>query len=121
MMVSVGTESRIGSLTSGWEWFKPWRTIGGDTLAEATTLQMNVMLAGVCEQRRFLAHVRDFVIFEADGSVIRKNLDAYHQFHGRRISWPRLEMSHFASLSSAAQNCRPRPRLSGTSPISAFL
>ncbi len=73
-----------------------------DTLAEATTLQMNVMLAGVCEQRRFLAYVRDFVIFEADGSVIRKNLAGYHQFRGRRISWPRLEMSHFASLSSAA-------------------
>ena len=25
-VVSDGTEARIGTLTAGWEWFKPWRT-----------------------------------------------------------------------------------------------
>ena len=31
LMVSDGTQSRIGALTTGTEWFKPWRTItGGD-------------------------------------------------------------------------------------------
>ena len=33
LMVSDGTEARIGALTSGREWFKPWRTITGETLA----------------------------------------------------------------------------------------
>ena len=86
MMVSDGTEARIGSLTSGWEWFKPWRTIGGETLADAATPEMNIMLAGVCEQQRLLAFIRDFVIFEDDGSVIRKKLAGYHQFHAVRTA-----------------------------------
>ena len=31
LMVSDGNEARIGALTSGREWFKPWRTITGET------------------------------------------------------------------------------------------
>ena len=34
LVVSDGMEARIGSLTSGREWFKPWRTITGETLAD---------------------------------------------------------------------------------------
>ena len=34
LMVSDGTEARIGTLNSGREWFKPWRTVTGETLAE---------------------------------------------------------------------------------------
>ena len=30
LMVSDGLEARIGTLTAGREWFKPWRTIGGE-------------------------------------------------------------------------------------------
>ena len=30
LMVSDGTEARIGTLTSGREWFKPWSTITGE-------------------------------------------------------------------------------------------
>ena len=30
LMVSDGTEARIGTLTSGREWFKPWRTVTGE-------------------------------------------------------------------------------------------
>ena len=36
LVVSDGTEARIGTLTSGREWFKPWRTITGETLADPT-------------------------------------------------------------------------------------
>ena len=33
LMVSDGVQARIGTLTAGREWFKPWRTITGETLA----------------------------------------------------------------------------------------
>ena len=36
LMISDGMEARIGSLTAGREWFKPWRTISGSTLADPT-------------------------------------------------------------------------------------
>ena len=28
LVVSDGIEARLGALTAGWEWFKPWYTIG---------------------------------------------------------------------------------------------
>ena len=34
LVVSDGTEARLGTLTAGREWFMPWRTVSGDGLAE---------------------------------------------------------------------------------------
>ena len=82
LIVSDGTEARIGTLTAGREWFKPWRTISGETLADPHVPRLQVMLAGACEPRRFLALVRDFTVFEDDGSAApAKKMAGYHQFH----------------------------------------
>jgi type I restriction enzyme R subunit len=35
LAVSDGVEARVGTLGAGREWFKPWRTVAGDTLAGA--------------------------------------------------------------------------------------
>ena len=82
LIVSDGTEARIGTLTAGREWFKPWRTISGETLADPGLPQLRVMLEGVCFPRRFLALVRDFIVFEDDGGgAPAKMMAGYHQFH----------------------------------------
>ena len=82
LIVSDGVEARIGTLTAGREWFKPWRTISGETLADPHMPQLQVMLAGACEPHRFLALVRDFIAFEDDGSgTLVKKMAGYHQFH----------------------------------------
>ena len=81
LVISDGVEARIGSLTAGREWFKPWRTISGETLADPHLPQLQVMLEGVFEKRRFLALVRDFIVFEDDGGVLVKKIAGYHQFH----------------------------------------
>ena len=54
LIVSDGVEARIGTLTAGREWFKPWRTTTGETLADPHLPQLQVMLAGACDQHRFL-------------------------------------------------------------------
>ena len=66
-IVSDGVEARIGTLTATWEWFKPWRTISGEGLADKSELELDVMLKGVCDRGRFLRLVRDFIVFEDDG------------------------------------------------------
>ena len=82
LVVSDGVEARIGTLTAGREWFKPWRTISGETLADPHMPQLQVMLEGVCEPRRFLALIRDFIVFEDDGGgLLVKKMAGYHQFH----------------------------------------
>ena len=86
-MVSDGTEARIGTLTSGREWFKPWRTITGEGSADPHLTELQVMLEGVFEPSRFLAMVRDFIVFEDDGSgALVKKMAGYHQFHAVKVA-----------------------------------
>ena len=87
LMVSDGVEARIGTLTAGREWFKPWRTISGESLADPKLTQLQVMLQGVCTPGRFLALVRDFIVFEDDGSgELVKKMAGYHQFHAVQVA-----------------------------------
>ena len=87
LLVSDGVEARLGTLTAGREWFKPWRTIAGETLADSSMPELQVMLEGVCLPGRFLALVRDFIVFEDDGSgALVKKMAGYHQFHAVRVA-----------------------------------
>lgn len=51
LVVSDGMTARIGTLTSDWERFMPWRTIEGDDLAPKGTPELEVLVKGVFEQR----------------------------------------------------------------------
>ena len=87
LMVSDGTEARIGTLTSGREWFKPWRTVTGETLADSHMTELQVMLEGVFEPSRFLSMIRDFIVFDDDGSGnLVKKMAGYHQFHAVKVA-----------------------------------
>ncbi len=82
LIASDGVDARMGTLTAGREWFKPWRTVDGETLADPHLPQLQVMIEGICERGRFLTLVRDFVVFEDDGSgKLAKKMAGYHQFH----------------------------------------
>ena len=87
LFVTDGTEARIGTLTAGREWFKSWRTITGEQLADPRVTELQVMLQGVCAPDRFLALVRDFIVFEDDGGgALAKKMAGYHQFHAIRVA-----------------------------------
>ena len=86
LVVSDGIEARIGTLTSGREWFKPWRTVTGETLADPLMTKLQVMLEGVFEPGRFLALVRDFIVFEDGSGAPVKKMAGYHQFHAVRVA-----------------------------------
>ena len=87
LMVSDGVGARVGTLAAGREWFKPWRTISGETLADPHLTELQVMLEGLCEPERFLALVRDFIVFEDDGGgALVKKMAGYHQFHAVQVA-----------------------------------
>ena len=87
LIVSDGVNARIGSLTAGREWFKPWRTIGGQELAPVFLPNLQVLVEGVLEKRRFLSLLRDFIVFEDDGSgLLVKKMAGYHQFHAVEVA-----------------------------------
>jgi type I restriction enzyme R subunit len=87
LVVSDGTQARIGALGAGQEWFKPWRTIGGKTDAPASLSELQVLLEGVFDHRRFLDLIRHFLVFEdSGGGAIAKKLAGYHQFHAVNVA-----------------------------------
>lgn len=83
LIVSDGLQARIGSLTANQEWFKVWRTIEGEKDAPKATLDLEVMVRGVFDQRRFLDLLQHFIVFEEDteSDRLHKIIAGYHQFH----------------------------------------
>ena len=87
LIVSDGVEARIGTLTADREWFKPWRTITGEVLADPHMTELQVMLEAICVPKRFLTLIRDFIVFEDDGSGSPvKKMAGYHQFHAVEVA-----------------------------------
>jgi type I restriction enzyme R subunit len=87
LIISDGVQARIGTLGAGKEWFKPWRTIAGVQDAAPTMSELQVVLEGVFEKRRFLDLVRHFVAFEDEGQgKLIKKMAGYHQFHAVNVA-----------------------------------
>ncbi|UVF18853.1 type I restriction endonuclease subunit R [Microvirga terrae] len=82
LVISDGTNARIGSLTAGLDRFTHWRTINGTDRDDAERSELEVLIRGVFAPERFLDLIVDFVAFEVkDGVVKSKKLAGYHQFH----------------------------------------
>lgn len=87
LVISDGVEARIGTLTADRERFMPWRTIEGEELADTRLPQLEVVLKGVFEQKRFLDMIRYFIVFEDDGGgVLIKKMAGYHQYHAVNVA-----------------------------------
>jgi len=87
LLASDGVSTRIGALGAGKEWFKPWRTVTGREDAPSSQPELQVVLEGVFEKRRFLDLLRYFIVFEdsaaagGGGGKLVKKMAGYHQFH----------------------------------------
>jgi len=87
LVVSDGTQARIGTFTAGKEWFKPWRTISGEALADKHMPELQVMIEGVFDRQRLLDMLHHFIVFEdAGGGAIQKKMAGYHQFHAVNVA-----------------------------------
>jgi len=84
LLISDGIAARIGSLTADRERFMPWRTVTGEDIVSKGTPELETVLKGVFDRRRFLDLIKDFVVFGDAGSDIAKILAGYHQFHAVR-------------------------------------
>jgi type I restriction enzyme R subunit len=80
LVISDGFAAKAGTLTSGWDRFQPWRTTDGTALAPKSAVQLEVLVKGVFDKRRFLDYVLNFITFEDDGKTIAKKAAAYHQY-----------------------------------------
>jgi len=87
LVASDGIQARVGTLTADRERFMPWRTITGEGPADRLMPELQVVIEGMFEKRRFLDLVRFFVVFEDFGDgKIEKKMAGYHQYHAVNVA-----------------------------------
>lgn len=86
LVISDGSEARMGSLSSNAERYMQWRTIDGVTLDPLGQFnELETMVRGVFAPEYLLDYLRFFVLFEDDGTLVKK-IAGYHQFHAVRAA-----------------------------------
>lgn len=86
LVISDGSEARMGSLSADGERFLQWRTINGtdlDPLGQFNELE--TLVRGALAPALLLDYLRSFVLFEDDGRLVKK-IAGYHQFHAVRAA-----------------------------------
>jgi type I restriction enzyme R subunit len=84
LVISDGTEAMLGSLSSNAERYMAWRTVDGvmlDPLGQFNELE--TLIRGVLAPAYLLDFIRFFVLFEDDGTLVKK-VAGYHQYHAVR-------------------------------------
>ncbi len=86
LVISDGSEARLGSLSSDSERFMQWRTIDGVTLDPLGQFnELETLIRGILAPTYLLDYLRFFILFEDDGKLIKK-IAGYHQFHAVRAA-----------------------------------
>jgi len=78
LIISDGIEARAGTITSERERFMQWKTINGEKPKKGLT-EIEVLLKGMCDKKRILDIIRNFIVFEKDKET-KKKVAAYHQY-----------------------------------------
>jgi len=80
IILSNGSQSRVGSVTAGWEHFAEWKKVGSED--EAGRVSLETMLRGVCDPARFLDLVENFCLFQEVPGGLIKLTAKNHQYLG---------------------------------------
>ena len=80
IVLSNGSETKVGSTTASWEHFAEWKRINDE--GEVGVVSLETTIRGTCEKARLLDIVRNFALYqEAEGGLIKK-VGKYHQYLG---------------------------------------
>lgn len=80
MITSDGINAKVGTITSDLDRFMFWRTIDGEKESGLSFPQLQVMLYGMMNKKRFLDIVSKYSFFVHEEDKSFKILPGYHQF-----------------------------------------
>lgn len=91
LVISDGTQARLGSLSADQERFQRWRTIDGENHLDplGAHRDLETLVRGIFDKGRLLEFVRSFCLFEEDRQITKK-IAAYHQFHAVKAAVERV-------------------------------
>ena len=79
IILSNGSESKIGSISAEWGHFSDWKKISSEE--EQGIISLETIVKGTCQKDRFLDLLENFILFQDTGSLI-KIIARNHQFLG---------------------------------------
>lgn len=80
IILSNGTQSRVGTITSEWEHFSEWKKINSE--GEEGVVSLETVIRGTCEKFRLLDLIENFTLFFDVGGTNIKLLAKNHQYLG---------------------------------------
>src|SRR5437667_5552654 len=71
LVLSNGSQTKVGSISAEWEHFFEWKRINDE--GETGVVSLETAIRGLCDKKRFLDYVENFVLYEkARGGFIKK-------------------------------------------------
>lgn len=80
VILSNGADSKVGTITSGFEHFSEWKKINSE--GEAGIVSLETIIRGICEKERFLDILENFLVFSTERAGLIKIMAKNHQFLG---------------------------------------
>ncbi|MBI3051700.1 type I restriction endonuclease subunit R [Candidatus Woesearchaeota archaeon] len=81
VIIADGTEAKVGTITSPWEWFLPWKTIDGKKREPNSKPQLEVALKGMCNKVVIIDMIHNFIGYRKSKKDTIKIIAGYHQYH----------------------------------------
>jgi len=88
VLLSNGSDTKVGTLTSAWEHFFDWKRV--DDEAEAGKVSLERALRGLLTPAKLLDYIENFTVFEAGRGGLIKKTAKNHQFLGVNRAIARL-------------------------------
>jgi type I restriction enzyme R subunit len=88
ILLSNGSDTKVGTLTSAWEHFFDWKRVSDED--EVGKVSLERALRGLLEPARLLDYIENFTVFEEGKGGLIKKTAKNHQFLGVNKSIARL-------------------------------
>lgn len=79
LMLSNGTEAKIGTLGSKYDFFHEWKRLAE---SDPGSVALETMLRGICRKENFLDLLENFILYDHSGGRTAKILARNHQYLG---------------------------------------
>ena len=80
IILSNGSDARIGTLSASWDYFKPWQRVESEDEERQTAVA--TMLHGTCDKARLLDIIENFTLFSSVHGSRTKIIAQNHQYLG---------------------------------------
>lgn len=89
IVLSNGADTKVGTITSGWEFFSRWKKINSE--GEEGVVSLETVIRGMCTKERLLDLIENFVAFQDRPGGYVKLLARNHQFLGVNNALARMQ------------------------------